>query len=143
MSARSCAARRGASSVEMLRDVVGRKFAERAVTVVKPDDLLLTAHNRMRLYEFSQLPVIENERVVGIIDESDVLLAVHKDPGRFRQPVRDFMSRQLKTLDPSTPVEDVVGILDSGMAGMLYVDNQFYGLITKADLLNYIRRKLL
>ena len=125
-----------------LRDLVGRKVDERAVTFVSPNDLLLTAHNRMRVYEFSQLPVAEKGKIVGIIDESDILLAVLKDPKRFREPVRGFMSKELKTLEPGTPVEEVVRVLDSGMAGMLYVDGAFYGLITRADLLNYMRRKL-
>ena len=43
---------------------------------VGPDDPLLTAYGRMKLYDVSQLPVMDGERIVGIVDETDVLLHV-------------------------------------------------------------------
>ena len=54
-----------------LRDLIARPYAERAVVTVGADDTLLTAYGRMKLYDISQLPVLEGERIVGIIDESD------------------------------------------------------------------------
>ena len=48
---------------------------------------LLVAYGRMKLYEVSQLPVLEGSKVVGMIDESDLLLSVHADAARFRSPV--------------------------------------------------------
>lgn len=125
-----------------LRDLVSRSFKERAVTVVKPDDKLLTAFSRMRVGEYSQLPVMEDGKVVGLIDESDVLMAVRQSSDNFRQPVRSFMAKNLLTLEPSTSIEELQRILDSGLVGMLYVKGEFYGLITRTDLLNYLRRKL-
>src|SRR5690606_13783062 len=71
-----------------LRDLVGRKHEDRATVTVSPDDTLLIAHGRMKLYDVSQLPVMDAEgKVVGLIDESDLLLHVIEDEGRFRDPV--------------------------------------------------------
>ncbi|MBI3543353.1 MAG: pyridoxal-phosphate dependent enzyme [Deltaproteobacteria bacterium] len=125
-----------------LRDLVTRPFSERAVATVKSDDRLLTAHGRMRVGEFSQLPVMENGKVIGLIDESDVLMAVRSNPDNFRQPVKGFMARNLLKVDAKTPIEELQRILDSGLVGMLYNGEDFYGLITRTDLLNYLRRKL-
>lgn len=125
-----------------LRDLVSRRFSESAVSTVKPDDRLLTAFSRMRVNEFSQLPVMEDGKVIGLIDESDILMAVRQNQQNFREPVRNFMARNLLTLQPSTTIEELQRILDSGLVGMLYVDGEFYGLITRTDLLNYLRRKL-
>ena len=47
---------------------------------VAPDDTLLTAFQRMRLADVSQLPVLDGDRLVGVIDESDLLLSVHATP---------------------------------------------------------------
>ncbi len=39
--------------------------------------MLITAYNRMKLYDVSQLPVMDGRKLVGIVDESDVLMHVH------------------------------------------------------------------
>ena len=44
-----------------LRDLILRPYAQRDTVVVKPDDMLITAYNRMKLYDVSQLPVMEDE----------------------------------------------------------------------------------
>src|SRR5262249_23766852 len=72
-----------------LRDVIGRMHEARAAVVVGPDDLMQRAFQLMKLYDVSQLPVLENDKVVGLLHEHDLLLAVNDDQGRFRQPVRD------------------------------------------------------
>ena len=55
---------------------------------VAPTDTLLMAHARMKLYDVSQLPVLDRagDRIVGLLDESDLLLAVTRDPAAFRTP---------------------------------------------------------
>ena len=85
----------------------------------------------------------EQERIVGILDESDILLAVHKDTSNYRKPVNACMTQNLVTVQPSTSLEEMTAILGKGLAGLLYVDAKFYGLITKVDLLNHLRRELL
>src|SRR6185503_4217759 len=78
-----------------LRDLIARSPEKGAVVSVAPDDALTLAHGRMRLYDLSQLPVLDQGRIVGIVDESDLLLAVSRDETAFRRPVRDFMSTRL------------------------------------------------
>ncbi|MBI5244139.1 MAG: pyridoxal-phosphate dependent enzyme [Elusimicrobia bacterium] len=125
-----------------LRDLVGRPFAEGAVSSVKPSDTLLTAFRRMQLYEYSQLPVIDGDEVVGILDESDLLLAVHEDASNYCKPVRDRMTRDLVAVRTSTPLKELTAILNKGLVGLLYCGDRFYGLITRVDLLNHLRRNL-
>src|SRR3546814_252626 len=60
-----------------LRDLVSRRHADRATVTVAPDDTLLVAYSRMKLYDVSQLPVIDGDNVAGIVDESDILLRVY------------------------------------------------------------------
>src|SRR5690242_9089434 len=94
-----------------LRDLITRRYEEGAVITVGPDDTLLTAFQRMRMADVSQVPVIENASVVGILDESDVLISVHSNPGRFREAVRTAMTSRLETLPPEAALEDAFGIL--------------------------------
>jgi cystathionine beta-synthase len=125
-----------------LRDVITRRYAERAVVTLSPNDTLLVAYGRMKLYEVSQLPVLEGTKVVGMIDESDLLLAAIDDETRLRLPVRDIMTTRLQTVDVRTPVRELLPLLDKGFVPIVVDGEEFIGLITRIDLLNHLRRKL-
>jgi len=115
------------------------------VVAVAPDDTLLVAHGRMKMSDVSQLPVLEGDRIVGLLDESDLLLAATRDPAALRRPVREAMSSRLTTVAVGTPLEALMPIFDQGMVAIV-VDGErgehFLGLITRIDVVNYLRRKL-
>ncbi len=126
-----------------LTDLISRRYEAREVISVKPDDSLMIAYGRMRNAEVSQLPVIEESgRVVGILDESDLLVKLHGDATRFRAPVQSAMTDKLETLPPSAKVEDVIAIFDRGRVVILTEGEKFLGLITRSDLLSYLRRSM-
>jgi cystathionine beta-synthase len=127
-----------------LRDVIGRRFADNAVVTVAPDDTLLTALARMKLYDVSQLPVMEQGRLAGIIDESDLLFAAVDDETKLKVPVREVMVTRLrlKTVQVNTPVRELMPMLDSGLVAIVMEGDTFVGLITRMDVLNHLRRRL-
>jgi len=125
-----------------LRDLIGRPVEERATVSVEPEDTLLTAYGRFKLHDVSQLPVLEGEGIVGLIDEYDVLMAVTRGSSTFRDPVRKHMSTRLETLAPSASLDEVLRILDHGHVPIVAEGRRFHGLITRIDLLNSLRRKL-
>jgi cystathionine beta-synthase len=125
-----------------LRDLIGRRHVDHATIVIGPEDSLLTAYSRMKLYDMQQLPVMEDDHIVGIIDESDILLAVYGHEDHFKSPVRQAMSTNLQTLPPTAPLEALLPVFDQGHVAIVMDGEQFLGLITRYDLLNYLRRRL-
>ena len=125
-----------------LRDLLTRRYEEGAVITVTPDDTLLTAFQRMRIADVSQVPVVDEGRAVGILDESDLLLAVHDDESHFRRPVRTAMTSRLETVPPTASLEDVQRILDQGLVALVVENDHFLGLITRSDMLSHLRRRL-
>jgi cystathionine beta-synthase len=125
-----------------LRDIIGRRFDEGGVIAVDITDTLVTAFNRMRGAQISQLPVIHEEKVVGIIDESDLLLKVATDANLFRSPVGDTMTGHIETLPPGGSLEQLRSTLNRGLVAIIADQNNFHGLITRSDLLNHLRRTL-
>ncbi|HVR04194.1 MAG TPA: CBS domain-containing protein, partial [Polyangia bacterium] len=128
-----------------LRDLISRS-AEGAIVAVAPTDTLTMAYARMKLYDVSQLPVLDHaapaeRHIAGILDESDLLLAVSQDPAAFRRPVRDFMTSRLETVAPTTPLPEILPIFEKGMVALVVEDGRFLGLITRIDVLNYLRRR--
>ena len=124
-------------------DLISRREEDHAVVSIREDDSLLTAYARMRLYDISQLPVLREGRVVGILDESDVLVSV-TDGGEqnFHRKVDAFMTRDLVTIRPDAPIDTLVPILKKGLVAVVADEERFYGLVTQIDFLNYLRLKL-
>jgi cystathionine beta-synthase len=125
-----------------LSDLIMRPYAKRDTVVVKPDDMLITAYNRMKLYDVSQLPVLEGEKIVGIVDESDLLLHVYGDEKKFVESESTAMITELQTLDVKAPVEDLLPLFEHGRVAIVMDGAKFLGLITRIDLLNYLRRRV-
>jgi cystathionine beta-synthase len=125
-----------------LHDLIVRSHERGGVVSVAPDDRLLVAYSRMKLYDLSQLPVLDGERIVGILDESDLLVAVCRDEATFRRPVREFMTSRLTTVPPDAPLESLLPIFDRGMVAIVCEGERFVGLITRIDVLNFLRQQL-
>ncbi|QGW64048.1 pyridoxal-phosphate dependent enzyme [Lysobacter soli] len=125
-----------------LRDLILRPFSQRDTVVVGPNDLLVTAYQRMKLYDVSQLPVMDGDNIVGIVDESDVLLHVYGDESRFRDPVSTAMVSKLDKIDVRSPIESLLPVFDRGHVAIVVDGEKFIGLITRIDLLNYLRRRV-
>lgn len=123
-----------------LRDVIGRRYAEGSVIQAQRSDTLRTAFQRMRSADVSQLPVLENGRIVGIVDESDVLLHALDDPARFDATVEIAMTQALETLRPDAGLAALRAVLDRGLVAIIADDERFHGLVTRFDLLNHRRR---
>lgn len=125
-----------------LRDIIARSHENGSVIAVSPNDSLLMAHGKMKLYDVSQLPVLEADRIVGLLDESDILLAAFDDEGAFKRPVGEFMSSRLTTVTADTRLNQLLPIFDQGMVAIVVDGEQFLGLVTRIDVLNYLRRRL-
>ncbi|MEO8459892.1 MAG: pyridoxal-phosphate dependent enzyme [Dokdonella sp.] len=125
-----------------LSDLILRPYAARDTVVVAPTDLLITAYNRMKLYDVSQLPVIDGDAIVGILDESDVLMHVYGDEPRFRDNVATAMISDLQLLDVKSPIADLLPVFKAGHVAIVMDGKKFLGLITQIDLLNYLRRRV-
>jgi len=123
-----------------LRDLIARTPGD-AVTV-GPDDTLLTAYNRMRQTDVSQLPVLDEGRLIGLIDESDLLEAIEdrNQDARFRQPVSTAMTAKLRTLQAGSPLDSLLPIFERDEVAIVMEGKEFLGLITRIDLINYLRK---
>ena len=125
-----------------LRDLILRPYSQRDTVVVAPGDQLTVAYQRMKLYDVSQLPVMEGDQIVGIIDESDVLLHVYGNEAKFRDPVSTAMVAKLQQLDVKSSMEALLPVFELGHVAIVMDGEKFLGLITRIDLLNYLRRRV-
>ena len=125
-----------------LRDLITRRADEGDVVSVTPDDTLIAAYTRIRMYDVSQLPVLKNGRIVGMIDESDLLMAVFDNREYFEYPVRDFMITRLETIEPNASITSLLPVFRGDHVAIIADKEKFYGLITQVDLINHLRNSM-
>ncbi len=126
-----------------LRDLIARRHLEREDFTIDPETPISQAIKRMRMFGVSQMVVIApGETVSGILDESDILMPLVHDASNARRPVRDFMTSRLETIRPSASINDLVPIFRADRVAIVADEKNFYGIITKIDMINYLRKQL-
>ena len=125
-----------------LRDLIGRPHGERATITVGPGDILTTAHNRLRNAGFSQLPVMDEGRLVGIVTEETIIQHVYGKPDLMNAPVAEAMQTAFIKLDKDTTMNNLVSMLQVQPYAAIIDGDEFLGLITRSDVLNYLRRQM-
>jgi cystathionine beta-synthase len=94
----------------------------------------------MQQADVSQVPVLDEKgRAVGILDESDLLVKVHRDSTHFNDQVSTAMTDNLETVPPQAKISDLLGVFDRGRVAIVMDRDKFLGLITRTDLLSYLR----
>jgi cystathionine beta-synthase len=66
---------------------------------------------------------------------------VYGDEARFRDPVSTAMVTKLDFMDVKSPIESLLPVFKAGHVAIVMDGAKFLGLITRIDLLNYLRRR--
>lgn len=125
-----------------LRDLIGRPHGERATITVGPTDVLTTAHNRLRNAGFSQLPVMQDGKLLGVVTEDTIIQYVFGKPELMNSQVADAMQTAFIKLDAGTSINNLVAMLSVRPYAAVMEGEVFLGLITRSDVLNYLRKQV-
>jgi len=119
-----------------LTDLISRRADRDEMISVKSDDTLMTAYNRMRASDISQLPVFKDGKLVGMVDEEDLLLNVYREEDLFSKSIESIMVTELETLDVNSDESLLYETLSKGKVAIIFNKDLFLGFITKVDLIN-------
>ncbi len=125
-----------------LRDLITRPFARGGLVTVRPTDTLQAVYRKMKMFDMSQFPVMESGKMVGLINETDILLAISGKENGFSLTTAEAMTKNLVTVQVNEKAENLVPMFDRGMVAIVMDGNEFLGLITPIDLLQYLRKKV-
>ena len=124
-----------------LRDLIARPFLRGEVVWAAPHEILQQVYAKMKSFDISQVPVIDDGKLVGLVDESEILLTVTGNEAGFSLPVGKIMQQKVVTIDVKSPVTDLLPIFERCRAACVTDRGQFLGLITPIDFLNYLRKR--
>jgi cystathionine beta-synthase len=124
-----------------VRDLVSSPHGGGTSIEVRPNDNLRAVFARMRASDVSQLPVIEGDRIVGLVTESDLLGAVLTlgEEKAFDHCVKDIMVTRLETISADAAIRDLVALFKKDFVAIVMDGERFLGLVTRIDLINYFR----
>jgi acetoin utilization protein AcuB len=120
------------------------------VLAVETFDSLNTARQLMAKHRINQLPVLDNENLVGIVTDRDIrdayptsmLIGHAEEIDRFANSytVEEAMTHNVLTVRPETPLATAVGLLRHHRIGSLPVlkAKQLVGIITRSDILDFV-----
>jgi CBS domain-containing protein len=115
-----------------IKDVMTKDVAS-----VFADDSVQRAAKLMNEYNIGSVPVISNEKVVGIITDRDITLrCVAKGEDTKNIPVRDVMTSNPVTGAPTMDVHDAARIMSERQIRRLPVvdNNNLVGMVALGDL---------
>ncbi|MCS6895172.1 MAG: pyridoxal-phosphate dependent enzyme [Bacteroidia bacterium] len=121
-----------------VRDVLQSKTRKTpGLAVIAPTDPLRRAVELMQRYEISQLPIIDGDRIYGMLTESRLIEVLMDDPLSRDQPVQRYMADPPVIVLPSTPVDIVSKMMTREMPAVLVqLEEGGWDIITRSDILH-------
>ena len=120
------------------------------VLTVEIDDSISIARQLMSKHRVNQLPVLDRERLMGIVTDRDIrdayptsmLIGRAKEIDKFAESytVEEVMTHDVFTVEPETPLATAVALLRHHRIGSLPVlkGKQLVGIITRSDILDFV-----
>lgn len=107
------------------------------VQTISPSDLIAAAKLKMMRSNVGGLPVVDGERLVGIITHRDILLAGGEALGL---KVKELMSKDLRVVGPATSIKEIVKIMaDEGYQRIPVIqDGKLTGLVTQSSIIRAV-----
>ena len=108
----------------------------RNVIVTNPKEKIKKVSEIMVKNGISQMPVVENGRVVGMITEEGIVK--HLSPNIAEEPVEKIMEPPLPSVPENTDIVAVRSLLETHPGILVTRKGRLVGIITRSDLLKVI-----
>jgi cystathionine beta-synthase len=111
---------------------------ERLLQTISPDATVADAIELLQSAGISQLPVLQDGKPVGSIQEVTLARVMHDNRDPNKVAVAEIMARPLPHLDVATHLDEAYRLLLAGNSGVLAVSNgRVVDIITRIDLIQY------
>lgn len=120
-------------------DVI-KDHIDKPLVIVRTEELVSHAIERMRKYKISQIPVIDITGFVGSVDESDLFQSYVTDKDVADKPIKDVMGKPYPVVKTGTSIEEVSKLITKdNQAVLVDLGNGKHHIITKYDIIGSIK----
>jgi len=119
--------------------VTAKDLMSSPVRTIRPEVTIQEAQRVLLRYGHSGLVVVDAQGcLVGVISRRDIDIALHHGFGHA--PVKGYMTTEVKTLSPDTPLAEIQRLMVQWDIGRLPVlqDGQLVGIVTRTDVLRHL-----
>ncbi len=122
---------------------VANLLAQRALAPVltaQPDDRITDVVDTMKRHNISQLPVVRDGQLMGLISELDLLnhMLFARHTHSAEETIEGLVSTEVAVVTPDTPLDTLGDIFSQGQVAVVLETGQVTGIITKIDLIDYL-----
>jgi cystathionine beta-synthase len=116
-----------------------KNHKDKSLVIVRTEELVSHAIDRMKKYNISQIPVIDTNGFVGSIDESDLFRSYLADKKIANKPIKSIMGKPYPIVKSATPIEEVSKLITKdNHAVLVELENGKHHIITKHDIISNI-----
>lgn len=116
-----------------------KNHKDKSLVIVRTEELVSHAIDRMKKYNISQIPVIDTTGFVGSVDESDLFRSYLEDKNIADKPIKSVMGKSYPIVKSSTPVDEVSKLITKdNHAVLVELENGKHHIITKHDIISNI-----
>ena len=116
-----------------------RSLPTHEVWTARPEETVAQACERMKEHGVSQLPVVEDGHLVGILAETDVLTRIVHGHTLMEDTVAEAMFREVRTVNVDDDASVLTQLFADGLIGIVVDDERnLEGVITKLDLVDFL-----
>lgn len=126
-------------NITKAEDVI-KDHIDKELIVVRTEELVSHAIERMRKYKISQIPVVDINGFVGSVDETDLFRSYVADKNVAEKPIKDVMGKPFPIVKLGTPIEEVSKLFTKeNDAVLIDLGNGNHHIITKYDIIGSIK----
>ena len=130
----------GSPSLGTVRDVLASRGSQKLETA-KSSDSVLTVVNKLKEFGISQLPVVDDGRLKGLIHESDLLKALIA--GRTQDtPIVDLVESDYASVTADTKVELLKNVLNDAKVALVMDGPTVIGVVSKIDIIDFLATRI-
>jgi len=116
-----------------------RSMPSHEVWTARPEETVAAACQRMKEQGVSQLPVVDEGQLVGILGETDVLTRIVDGHTTMQHTVAEAMFRDVRTVHLDDDASELTRVFADGLIGIVVDDERHLkGVITKLDLVDFL-----
>ena len=117
-----------------------KEHIEKPLVVVRTEELVSHAIERMRKYKISQIPVIDINGFVGSVDESNLFDSYLSDNNVADKPIKEIMGKPYPIVKKGASIEEVSKLINKeNQAVLIDLGDNKYHIITKYDIIGAIK----
>ena len=117
-----------------------QEHVDKPLVIVRTEELVAHAIDRMRKFKISQIPVIDKDGFAGSLEDTDLFTAYMENPNIAEKPIREVMGAAYPIVNKNTKVEEVSKLITKeNNAVLVDLENGKYHIITKYDIINAIK----